>query len=472
MKKLLGTVLAAALLLPPGLGYAEVLKNLSLSGNIDVQSVATRNVRDFRSQDLDKIGPAAGRVLLNADWDMLDDVHATLTAGKVGYAGRGLYNDTQAFREEIKQAKVKVSKVFGHVDMTAGRTYYGEPGDLVIRFGPSDSFGMPTSFIDAFVANASGDMAEFTAMAGHQTANNTNAAARTVAGNLVSPSAKTLLGSELWVKQAPMKVGFYGYRQETHQDLAPNDYLWVYGLKLRGEASGAWFHADAAWNAGENRTAVGQYVYNGQAYLLKAGVNADVPNAGGFGPWVNFGWGSGRSASGAVQTDDAAKNDQFQSISCDYRPGIINRRFDGVQSIVGLYDQRQNVGSCGLSNRVIWGLGLNITPAVADGKFTIGGQFWDYRAQRIDESMNGTLAQATNGVWTRAGGNRHIGSEYGFIASWKHSENVKFSTGWAHFTPGGFIENQQNWNGATGLRTATNGIKPVSMFFGDMGIKF
>jgi hypothetical protein len=434
--------------------------------------VATRNVRDFRSQDLDKIGPAAGRVLLNADWDMLDDVHATLTAGKVGYAGRGLYNDTQAFREEIKQAKVKVSKVFGHVDMTAGRTYYGEPGDLVIRFGPSDSFGMPTSFIDAFVANASGDMAEFTAMAGHQTANNTNAAARTVAGNLVSPSAKTLLGSELWVKQAPMKVGFYGYRQETHQDLAPNDYLWVYGLKLRGEASGAWFHADAAWNAGENRTAVGQYVYNGQAYLLKAGVNADVPNAGGFGPWVNFGWGSGRSASGAVQTDDAAKNDQFQSISCDYRPGIINRRFDGVQSIVGLYDQRQNVGSCGLSNRVIWGLGLNITPAVADGKFTIGGQFWDYRAQRIDESMNGTLAQATNGVWTRAGGNRHIGSEYGFIASWKHSENVKFSTGWAHFTPGGFIENQQNWNGATGLRTATNGIKPVSMFFGDMGIKF
>lgn len=94
MKKLLGTVLAAALLLPPGLGYAEVLKNLSLSGNIDVQSVATRNVRDFRSQDLDKIGPAAGRVLLNADWDMLDDVHATLTAGKVGYAGRGLYNDT------------------------------------------------------------------------------------------------------------------------------------------------------------------------------------------------------------------------------------------------------------------------------------------------------------------------------------------------------------------------------------------
>ena len=45
----------------------------------------------------------------------------------------------------------------------------------------------------------------------------------------------------------------------------------------------------------------------------------------------------------------------------------------------------RSVGTNGLSNRVVWGLGMNFTPAMED-RLTAGVQFWDFRFQRIDAS--------------------------------------------------------------------------------------
>src|SRR4051812_13003073 len=89
MKKLLGSTLALAMIVPTG-ANAELLKNLKLSGQLDVTAISAQNVTDFVTRPAqgntavatgnnDRIGHAYTRTMLSADWDLLDDVHARLT---------------------------------------------------------------------------------------------------------------------------------------------------------------------------------------------------------------------------------------------------------------------------------------------------------------------------------------------------------------------------------------------------------
>src|SRR5438309_11799273 len=99
MKKLLGAVLAAALLFPPGQASAELLKNLKVSGQLDIWTDSADNVTDFVTRGAgnhDHLGTAETRTLLNMQWDLLDDVHANVTLrkndrawGTVGDGGQG-----------------------------------------------------------------------------------------------------------------------------------------------------------------------------------------------------------------------------------------------------------------------------------------------------------------------------------------------------------------------------------------------
>ncbi len=90
MKKLLGSTLALAMFLPTG-ASAELLKNLKISGQLDVQTTSARNVIDFVTRPTqgtftngnnDRIGHAHTRTMVSGDWDLLDDVHARITLVK------------------------------------------------------------------------------------------------------------------------------------------------------------------------------------------------------------------------------------------------------------------------------------------------------------------------------------------------------------------------------------------------------
>src|SRR5687767_1870842 len=88
------------MLFPAGSANAELLKNFKLGGQIDLQATAARNVTDFTTRQNnnggatfnDRIGDAQTRVMVHADWDNLDDVHAKVTVRKSdrnwGTAGR------------------------------------------------------------------------------------------------------------------------------------------------------------------------------------------------------------------------------------------------------------------------------------------------------------------------------------------------------------------------------------------------
>jgi len=167
MKKLLGAALSLALLFPSGPASAELFKNLAITGSIDVRAISGENIEDFNSHQNDHIGTVQTRTMVNAKWDLLDDVHSTITLRKsdrtwgtaggdanspsqqnnqvlVGNnaAGVGAPNGGVASNIAVQQANVKIDKVFGAYDVTIGRQYYGEAGDFVAHFGPKGSAGM------------------------------------------------------------------------------------------------------------------------------------------------------------------------------------------------------------------------------------------------------------------------------------------------------------------------------------------
>src|SRR5687768_5328607 len=98
------------MILPTASVNAELLKNFKLSGQLDLQATAASNVTDFSTKVEregfapvnvnDRIGDAQTRVLIHADWDLLDDVHAKVTLGKNnrswGTAGANAHGNAQA----------------------------------------------------------------------------------------------------------------------------------------------------------------------------------------------------------------------------------------------------------------------------------------------------------------------------------------------------------------------------------------
>ncbi|PIP82064.1 MAG: hypothetical protein COR54_16855, partial [Elusimicrobia bacterium CG22_combo_CG10-13_8_21_14_all_63_91] len=485
MKKLMGAVLASALMFPVGsANAAELLKNLKVSGNLDWQFNSARNVQDFSSAADDAISNAGMRTMLHGDWDVLDDVHANVTLrkndtqwGSVASAGQGAGTSQSVTaaggvlgNTYIDRANVTIDKLFGHLDTTVGRQWYGQPGDLIWYVGPRDEQTQDVQSIDAVRVKTENDWMMFDGVAGIMTGSTLGSGAGAAAD-----AHTDIKGFNLWWKGLPVKVNTFVWNRVAHLAAAgnpgavasANDNLYVYGVKLRGEAAGGWFNLDLAKNAGECRNATAASTrcgvsagaeilssnYTGHAALLELGFNGDVANVGGIAPWASFGWGSGQSDS------QSGTQDMFYGIGSDWRPGVINRRFTlagtaaGPDALGSIAPAAANtaVGTNGLSNRVVWGLGTNFTPAALD-QLTAGVQLWDYRLQRNDTKNGQTPAAAA--------GNKHLGTELALTANWRHSENVSLSAGWARYFTGGFIKEQ----------VAAD--SPATFVYSDISVKF
>ncbi|HBL16758.1 MAG: hypothetical protein A2X36_00335 [Elusimicrobia bacterium GWA2_69_24] len=540
MKKLLTTALFTVLLLP-SLASAELLKNLRMGGQLDVQSNSARNIQDFTTRDRtpsggrapfynDRLGNTLTRTMVDLHWDLLDDVHAELTFrknnrvwGSSTTAASG-YASTASMRSDqyvdasepvgsggilgqlfLNRANITIDKLFGFADMTLGRQYYGAPGDLVLFWGPKDSYGFPTTAIDAVSAKFETDHIRVTGMAGTTKASEYQYVGSTSPYSTFLSSAsasKHIRGLDIMLKIPHVKVNTYVWNQliqasaglgNTFNAPGANDNLYVYGMKVRAEAHGQifgfWMNLDTAFNTGTCSAAGNclltttsgpdQYNfgthYSGYGGMVDTGVNLDIPNVGGFTPWGHFAWGSGRRESYGI-------NDGFYTIASDYRPGIINRRFGAL-----LFDNfgvgntadaaggpRGGVGTTGLNNRVVWGAGMNMTIAAIE-RLTTSFQFWDYRFQRNTmRDPNFTTTNPATEKTSRSVGNKHIGSEAGMTLTWAHSENVNLTVGGATFQPGGYIRNWIDNRNTVNSQTNNNGrgVNPAYAMFADWMVRF
>lgn len=454
MKKLLGTTLALALIVPAS-ANAELLKNFKASGSLEVSAVSANNVRDFSTTKYDHLDTTQTRLLLNGDWDLLDDVHARVGLTKNNRAwGNGAPESLTTVEGAVvvDESFVKIDKLFGVLDTTLGRQFYGEAGDMVIYFGPkANLYGMPVTALDGARFDWNGETLGVTALAAKVTG---SAVGTNDSGNV------NLRGLDVHAKPMDDVSGsVYVYNQDTVRSgtagtgVVANDKLYVAGLKAKATMGGAWLKAEIAKNFGQNRTGVaadGSYAftgnYTGWAAKANGGMKVDLDNIGALTGWGEAGIGSG------ADNNSGNNNRAFQAIAGDYRPGGIYGRFGTGATTAQLGNSvNATYNTNTLSNRVIIGVGVKVTPS-ALSKLTAGLSAWNYRFQR-----DAPLAAG-------AQGNKMIGNEYDLDLSWAHSENVMVSAGVGSFQPARNII----------VQTAAAGVSvsPATLCYTDVSVKF
>jgi hypothetical protein len=294
VKKLLGSTLALVLLVPT-MANAELLKNLQVSGSLDVADVSANNITDFSTTKYDKLNTIQTRLMVGADWDLLDDVHSHISLLKNNRTyGSGAETLTSVQSDIIVQeANVKIDKLFGALDTKVGRQYYGDPGDMVIYFGPRNDYGLTVTALDGATFVWSGDKVGAKVLL----AKVSNNGLTTSPTNLTSNDFAnvTIAGVDVNVKPSDNASGnAYLYDRETVNSggttvtgVQGNDYLYVAGLKGKVTMGGAWLKAEIAKDFGTNRnvTAVTGVPttsgnYTGMAGLLELGDKVDVANVG------------------------------------------------------------------------------------------------------------------------------------------------------------------------------------------------
>ncbi|MCX5796333.1 MAG: alginate export family protein [Elusimicrobia bacterium] len=450
MKKLLGSALALALFVSVGTANAELLKNFKFGGSVEMDAVSARNVSNFKTRSYnnnvpnDHVGTAQTRIMLNMDWDLLDDVHSKVTLRKnnrvYGNAASESLTAVQGF-VVLDQAYFKIDKVFGFLDSTFGRQFYGEPGDLIAYYGPAyDQYGLQVTAIDGARFDWTGEKAYATVVVfeptGHPGLGSSNyVGIKDIRGFIAGNK-----GNENFDGKA------YVWNQATHGGMnsvatppgltTKNDNLYVLGAKVKAKLGGLYGSLEAALNFGENRAGAVSERYAGKALLADVGMKADVEQIGMFNPWAQFGWGSGNGDS----TNANNHNMNFTPIATDFRPGAIYGRFDAANAgavilgngVTGM--PAGTMASNGLTNKIMYAIGVKATPAGLN-KLTAGLAMYAFRFQNIGDNMKpaGTTISALTG------GHRSIGQEYDLTAEWKHSENVSLKGTVGNFQPGDAI---------------------------------
>lgn len=486
-KKLLGSALALAMMWP-GQASAELLKNLKMSGSFEVQGIRANNVTDFRTQNIptggtgrDEMADVQHRIIVSLDYDLLDDVHARTTLrkndrnyGDEPAGGRGSQNITEIEANVfLDEAWVKVDKVFGSMDLTMGRQFLGTPGDIIAYYGPKEKlYGMPVDALDMMRADWAGENFTVSALAGKPRENGAAGANGTIRFHDEQDIRAVLFGLR---GQENIAAGAYLWNVEQHRNAANvgngpteatdggrNSRLWIVGVKAKAMAGPAWIGAEFAKNYGvireDGTTQVAPTASAvGWAALMDLGAKLDVDGVAAFTPWGRFAMGTGR------QNTRENRNEDFQAVNPDFRPGILYGRFGtGANSTIGA-GLTNGFASNSLSNRVIWGAGLKVNPAAVN-KLTAGLSFWDFRRHRATFGPN---TEPTNM------GQKHFGSEIDLDLTWDHSDNVQFGVGAGRFMPGQYIHTDRQ--ATTGLFASANsqrGVNPAYAGYFDVKIKW
>ena len=140
MKKLL-SLLAAALLLP-AVASADVLKNVTFTGEIQtIGSTAHHTVDRGAFADYQYNKGVANRVLAGLSADLTEDVTANLMFQYVNPWGNDIYagQSVQGYLNKVRlvEANVVLHNLFCNLEVTVGRQFYGDEDSAVMYFGPN-----------------------------------------------------------------------------------------------------------------------------------------------------------------------------------------------------------------------------------------------------------------------------------------------------------------------------------------------
>ena len=435
VKKLASLSFALALVYSISLpARAELLKNFKTDGSIEVKTFGIDNETDRNGTADDYRSETRSRILLGGSFDLLDDVHSRILLRKNNHLQGQAVESVQTVESAvaIDNGYVKIDKVFGHVDLTIGRQFYGDSNDLLIYFGLQPDDLLSVTSLDVFRADADiMGWAKFQGIAG-KTAETTAVSATPTPPAATNANSDTdIWGGELstdkLIPKGNLGVGYYTL-QAKGAGVIGNNTLNNVSIKANGDVpvlSGLGYAAQYVQNFGRNNAVGGTPSHRGDAYILGLNANHD------FGKMplrahAEYGRGS----------------DDFVSIAPGKRFGIIwgeHTNAAGAPSLNG------SVGGAGLTNLRVFDLGAGTNCPITHVGIDLNWYRFIY-----DES----LATVPNAGKTSAG------SELDLILSHKHSENVSLEASLARFWVGDALQN---------AATPTN---PVTRIGADVKIKF
>jgi hypothetical protein len=430
----LSLAMATSIALP---GRAELLKNFKTDGSIEVKTFGIDNETDRDSSADDYRSDMRTRLLIGGVFDLLDDVHGRVLLRKnnrlYGQAVENVNSVETALA--VDNAWVKIDKVFGRVDMTLGRQFYGDPREFLMYFGTQPDDLLSVTAVDAVRADADfNGWVRFQGLAG-KLVESTPVSASAPAGPSNVNSDTDIYGGTLSTEKVIPKgmLGLSYYTSRTKgAGVTGNNTLTVTNVHLAGDIlSGFGYQADYLQNFGRNRSGVGtvnvpvtatnaEPSYNGNAYFL--GLN--------FGNALQ-GW----PVRARLEYGHGSRN--FVSVAPGRRFGIIW----GEHSNVGP-SSLNGVGGAGLSNLTVYDAGIGVNPIER-----LGIDLNAYRFRYSDGSVAGGLTSA--------------GTEYDLVLSWKHSDNVSLEANAATFQVGDALDN-----------TAGTPTNPITRLGADIKIKF
>jgi hypothetical protein len=363
---------------------AELLKNFKADGQINVNAYGVNNA-DFNKKLNDKTSKTDTRVIINAGFDLNEDVNAVVSAVKCnrqyGQASESSVN-TALDSFFFEQAYLNLKGVLG-LDHKLGRQYYGEAGDMIVYYGPAmwpfpSKITLANPAIDGWTSSYKYGNWDFGAIIAKQK--------QSVTLGQEGKQDINLSGLTAMTKVADVNLNGYVYQKvDNNTSVGNNDYLDVLGIKAKyaiPQVKNLNVAGEYAMNMGKMTN--GDLKHTGFAYKINADYGMDLMGKLGFDAEYVF-----QSGDGKVNN----KDESFQDINGDYRPGVIVG--GGFSTIAGLG-----------SGMLTYNVGANWTPEKLS-KLNVAAKYYNFSA---DKKL--TL------------GDKHLGNEYDLVATWTHSANV------------------------------------------------
>jgi len=393
MKKVIGMLAVVALV--SSVASAELLKNFKYNGSIEAAGININNASDFNKNAGDKYGDVKNRVMINAGFDLNEDVSANVAVNK---CDRNFGNAPQTVAAgtadtfQFEEAYLTLRGVLG-LNHKVGRQYYGKAGDIVIYYGPANWY---THGLNAFNVGLDGWYADWS----KDKLGVTALVAKTSEINGITNTDKDLYGVTASYDYSDIvKPGVYVYEQKD-RSVATNklNNLEVAGVKAAGKYAGFNYSGEYAMNMGNNSNVATDQKYKGSALKVNADYGIDF-----MGKVVVMGE-FARGTGDKVAADKSNKG--FVAINSNYRPGLIA---GGVNA--GAFNPT------GLNNLTTWNLGANWTPENLN-KLNLEAKYYSF--SYTEKKVNGFAP---------------IGTEADLVATWNHSQNVALKAGLAMFMP-------------------------------------
>jgi hypothetical protein len=473
--KVIGVLTACALAASPA--NAQLFQNLKWEGRFDFSALSADNVTDFSTGgnsatpatiNRDRISTMQNRIMIGLSYTLLENVRARTLVRKNNRVYGNNSEHLHAISENVfvDEANLTLQKLPGAIDLTFGRQFWGEPGELIAFFGPRYDYGLTVTALDSVRADWSGERLGATFILG-KLSSNTGTLAPASQNNsvdvrgllLTGGGEKNRLTGYLWNSITRRYAAGTGAPPSTANAGGSNSRLYIAGLKGKAVFGPAWASFEAAKNFGDQRqtesaTLAGSRKFDGW------GVLADLGGKWTAGPVLLEPWGQFAFGSGDADAK-SNRNTSFQTIATDYRPGAIYGRFwTGAAQTLGsaaVLANGSDEAANGLTNRIIWGAGLKLTPTSAP-KASLAASVWDFRHHRA--TAGGTNPQQNRGA-------RHIGTEYDLVFAWTQSDNILLTLTAASFQPGSVIRNAADMAAGGG-----QGVSPVTLAAFDARVRW